>query len=177
MSEAGSVTVRWTASDAEFQAAAAVLIRLMLLDPAYISHSEIQWGLSPDGQRWADEAPERLQGYLAWIGAVEDARVAVATDDSGRPVAVCIVIWEADKPGRFATVQDMAVDPAFRKQGVGAQLLAFVEAEATIQGCRWLLLESGVRNEGAHRFFEREGFAPVSHTFAKPIGAAAETPR
>lgn len=169
MSAAPPLSIRWTASEAEFEASAQVVVRLMLLDEAYISHSEIQWGLSPDGRRWAGDAPARLQAYLGWVRSSADARLAVASEPSGDILGACIVTTEVDMPGRFATIQDMVVEPHARGRGVGAALLAFVEADAVRQGCRWLFLESGVRNARAHGFFEREGLAPTSHTFAKPL--------
>jgi GNAT superfamily N-acetyltransferase len=93
----------------------------------------------------------------------------VATVDEAL-AAAAVVTWELDKPGRVATLQDVVVDPEQRGHGVGAALLRFVEAEALERGCRWLMLESGVRNARAHAFFERAGLEVVSHTFAKPLG-------
>jgi GNAT superfamily N-acetyltransferase len=173
MSAPGEVACRWVETDAAFAEAAAVFTRLMLLDPAYISHSEIQWGLSPDGLRWADDAEEQVGGYMQWVRGAAEARMAVATDGAEALLGVAVVTFETDMPGRFATVQDLVVEPQARGGGVGARLLGFVQAEAERQGCRWLFLESGVRNGRAHAFFEREGFAPTSHTFAKPLAAGS----
>jgi ribosomal protein S18 acetylase RimI-like enzyme len=66
-------------------------------------------------------------------------------------------------------LQDIGIDPAWRSEGLGRRLVAFVEAQAAARGCEWLFLESGIRNRRAHRFFEDAGFEAVSHTFAKPL--------
>lgn len=168
-----TVVCRWAADQAEARAACEILGRLMLLDPAYISHSEIQWGLAPDGDRWAEDAQDQLSGYFAWIRSNPDAQIAVALARDGAIAAVALVTWESDKPGHVAILQDMAVDPKRRSEGVGAALLAFLETEAQARGRRWLMLESGVRNHRAHAFFERSGLAVVSHTFAKRLGEDA----
>jgi GNAT superfamily N-acetyltransferase len=167
------VVVAWAGTDEAFDRAADVLIRLMLQDTAYISHSEIHWGLSKDGLQWSEDADRQLRDYLAWVRAEPSAEIATATASDGALAGVAVVTWSTAMPGRFATIEDVVVEPAARGSGVGARLVAFVEAEAKARGCRWLFLESGVRNTRAHAFFEREGFAPTSHTFAKALDGDA----
>ncbi len=56
-------------------------------------------------------------------------------------------------------VHDLAVMPSHRGQGVGAQLLAFVEGIAREGGACKLTLEVLQGNVGAMRLYERMGFA------------------
>ncbi|CAN5794672.1 hypothetical protein BH11PSE6_BH11PSE6_21190 [soil metagenome] len=62
---------------------------------------------------------------------------------------------------------------ALRVEKSGAYLslevASAIEAEAARREMRWIFLESGVANLGAHGFFERHGFSLTSHTFAKQL--------
>ena len=51
----------WAESEAERRAAAQFFARVVRADPAYISHGEIQWALSPDGVHWAPDLEARLE--------------------------------------------------------------------------------------------------------------------
>lgn len=142
----------------------------MPLDAAYISHSEIQWGLSPDGERWAEDAEARLRGYLDWVSSLgPGAAIAQACDASGALLGAAVVLWMADTPAPHAILQDIVAAPEARGRGVGGALLRFIEAAAKARGLGWLFLESGARNSRAHAFFAREGYDLISHTFAKRL--------
>jgi ribosomal protein S18 acetylase RimI-like enzyme len=161
--------IAWAASAEERAAAARFFARVIPADPAYISHGEIQAGLSPDGKTWAPDLERR---FLEEIGGADPARgIAIMRDAAGAVVAAASVTWSLDGTGaRFATLQDLAVEPALRSAGLGAAMLAFVEDEARRRGAQWLFLESGRNNRRAHAFFERHGFGEVSHVFAKRYG-------
>lgn len=135
-------------------------------DPAYISHGEIQTGLSLDGTTWIADLEAR---FLAEAGADDEPRsLAIVRDTDGRMIAAAAVSWSFELPeARFATLQDMSVDAEFRSHGIGVELTAFVEAEAWRRGARWVFLESGKNNVRAHHFFERCGFEEISHVYAK----------
>lgn len=165
-----AVQIDWVRDATGFNRAAALFTEVMLSDPAYISHSEIQWGLSPDGRAWAHDVGACLKAYLAWVrSAGSDVALADARDESGGLLGAAIVTWEREKAVLHLVLQDLVVAPAARGLGVGAALVAFIEAQAKAGGAQWLFLESGARNVGAHAFFERQGFELISHTFAKRI--------
>ena len=156
----------WAQSREEWSQAAEFFARVISADPAYISHGEIQTGLSLDGKTWA---PGLAQRFLDELGAFDDSRsVALGRDGQGRVMAAANVSWSHETPEvPFATLQDMAVEPALRNSGIGVALMAFLEAEARRRGMKWLFLESGKNNVRAHAFFERCGLHEVSHVFAK----------
>jgi GNAT superfamily N-acetyltransferase len=62
-------------------------------------------------------------------------------------------------------VEDLAVDPQHRSQGVGRALLAAAQAWARKAGATHLELDSGLARADAHRFYEREGGTRQSYTF------------
>ena len=149
---------------ADRSAAADFAGRVIGADPAYISHGEIQTGLSPDGASWA---PGLGGLYAEDFADPGDRDLLVARDPEGRVRALLIVAWEETPRRKFAVIEDMAVDPAIRSSGVGAKLIELAEARIRERGVEWIFLESGLHNEGAHRFFERHGFRPQSKVFVK----------
>lgn len=60
--------------------------------------------------------------------------------------------------GSYGEVKSMFVAEAARGLGVGAALLARVEAEARMQGLPALMLETGNLLHAAHRLYARAGF-------------------
>ena len=73
--------------------------------------------------------------------------------------------------GLRANIGGLVVDEAHRSSGVGAELLAAAEAWARERAATKMVVRSRVTREGAHRFYEREGYVLVktSHVFEKPI--------
>lgn len=61
----------------------------------------------------------------------------------------------------YAELKRMFVRPAFRGAGLGAQLLAHLEAYTRQQGFRVLRLETGIYQEAAIRLYERTGFTRI----------------
>ena len=60
---------------------------------------------------------------------------------------------------RVAEIQEMYVDPAFRSKAIGKALIAHVLHFAQGKGAVQIEVTSGNSREGAHRFYQREGFA------------------
>ncbi|HVY90040.1 MAG TPA: GNAT family N-acetyltransferase [Hyphomonadaceae bacterium] len=134
---------------------------------AYISHGEVQGGLSLDGKTWAKDLEARFVEDM--LDDDPDEGILVVRDAEERMIAASIVHWVATKRLSFAVIEDIAVPARRRSSGLGARMMAFIEAEAARRGCRWLFLESGRRNTRAHAFFERHGFEEFSHVFLKPV--------
>jgi GNAT superfamily N-acetyltransferase len=164
----GRHRIAWEEGAAAWTEAARFFARVIGADPAYISHGEIQTGLSPDGKTWAPDLEAR---FLAEATSDQTGRsLAVARDTSNAVIAAAAVSWSfetADAP--FAVLQDLAVEPSLRSKGLGAELVEFVEREALARKAAWLFLESGKSNRRAHTFFARTGFEEVSHVFAKRL--------
>jgi len=133
--------------------------------PAYISHSELQGGRALSPTEWRPKLRDILRAEMAprLVGAPgpDDKPIAVA-EDGGGVVALAYVAFAASAPVPFAIVEDLIVSPATRGRGIGKAVLDWIAAEARARGIRRLFLESGINNERAHAFFEREGFRPTS---------------
>ena len=135
--------------------------------PSYISHGEIQCGLtSAGGSAWIDNLEERYAHDFASPGARE---MLIARNSSGEIAGIAILHPELEGTTRYGTLEDMTVAPKLRSAGLGNALIERVVARARELDCEWVFLESGLGNERAHHFFERAGFNMISHTFAKRL--------
>ncbi len=147
--------------------AAAFAARIIGAQPSYISHGEIQWGLTtPDGIHWIEGLEQR---YAEDFAAPGDREMLIARDSRGAIVGLGILHPQLDGPVRYGVVEDMAVAPESRSTGIGHALLERLVERARESGCVWVFLESGLGNGAAHRFFEREGFTMTSHVFARRL--------
>jgi GNAT superfamily N-acetyltransferase len=87
----------------------------------------------------------------------------VARTSDGRPVACGGLRPLADDvagPGSVE-VKRMYVDPSARGSGVAAAVLRALEAAARDRGAQRVVLETGILQPDAIRFYEREGYASI----------------
>lgn len=93
----------------------------------------------------------------------QDAPIFVATDDNDTVIgyAFC-VIKEFTSPAHYKTLylDDLNVDAAARRQGVATALLNACRKYGKENGCYNLTLNVWAFNEGAMRFYEKNGFTP-----------------
>ncbi|MCB2067724.1 MAG: GNAT family N-acetyltransferase [Erythrobacter sp.] len=159
------VEFRWNHPD-DVAPAAAFAGDVIARSAAYISHGEVQTGLSDDGKTWV---PNLAELYAQDFADPGDRDMLVGRDGAGRVVAFLIVAWEASSRRAFAVIEDMAVEPDLRGQGLGSRLIALAEQRISERGIEWVFLESGLGNEGAHQLFERAGFAVMSKVFGRRL--------
>ena len=164
-SPAGPPIISW-AGEAALPEAADFITRSIRPDGRYISHGEIQTGLSQDGETWVDDLPEKMREDFADLGA--GRRVVLAHID-GELVGVGVVFEHRDDRAHYLITEDIAVAPSARSAGVGGHMMDFIEADARARGVAWAFLESGLNNDGAHAFFERRSYRPLSKVFGKRL--------
>jgi GNAT superfamily N-acetyltransferase len=87
----------------------------------------------------------------------DHAEVLIAEVD-GCVAGICTVYDDIDSVrfGRRAWVEDLAVDPGQRSQGLGKALLDAAKEWARDRGASHLELDSATTRADAHRFYERE---------------------
>jgi GNAT superfamily N-acetyltransferase len=73
------------------------------------------------------------------------------------------------RQGRLAYLDEMVVEEGHRSKGVGAALLRHAEQLAREAGCNGLSMDSAFHREGAHRFYEREGYVKTGVIFEKAL--------
>jgi GNAT superfamily N-acetyltransferase len=136
---------------------------------------------------------ERVLGMYEWLFAppgsvpprwdLERARAAIADAIADQEAAVLVAEHRADllglctayldmnsvRYGPRCWVEDLAVSPQHRSQGVGKELLDAAKDWARERGATHLELDSSDLREDAHRFYEREGPSWRSVCFAWEI--------
>lgn len=124
------------------------------------------WLFAPPGSKPPDWDERRA--VVALRNAIEshDACVLVA-DDDGRLAGICTVYQDIHSVrfGYRAWVEDLAVDPDRRSEGIGKALLDAAKGWAKERGATHFELDSALERTDAHRFYEREGSEYKSFSF------------
>jgi GNAT superfamily N-acetyltransferase len=133
-----------------------------------------------------DPVAGRLLGAMvAEVRELYDSRFASETD--GLPDALApphggfVVLWEDDRPVagggvqrldvRTCEIKRMYVVPDARGRGTGRALLAALEELARDLGYGAVRLDTGARQPGARRMYERAGYMPVPDYNGNPYAA------
>jgi GNAT superfamily N-acetyltransferase len=116
-----------------------------------------EWLFDPPGRRPRGWEPDRARAVLAGALDSPDSAVLVA-EDGGELVGFCTAYMtlESVRFGRRCWVEELAVHPGRRSEGIGARLLAEARSWAAERGATHLKLDSSVDRTDAHRFYERE---------------------
>jgi ribosomal-protein-alanine N-acetyltransferase len=99
--------------------------------------------------------PWTREMYLSELQNEGVSFLFVARDEAGRLIGFCS-FWRVFEE---LHINNLAVDPGHRRQGVAASLLAHVLAEAPRLGASRALLEVRRSNSDARRLYERFGFS------------------
>jgi GNAT superfamily N-acetyltransferase len=148
--------------------------RLDELEPLWMElfdhHAGIAEGVAPVRDRDESWRMRRRQ-YERWLEAGE-VTILLALRE-GRAVGYITVTF-ADPPpswdiGAVGTVETMSVLSAARGGGVGARLMEEVRRIASERGAQTLQVGLAHTNDGARRFYEREGFRPFYLELIAPV--------
>ncbi len=113
----------------------------------------------PDRALAMDRLREMLSSPTLSLSVAElDGRV-VGT------VALMIAVNLTHGGRPWAQVENMVVDESLRGTGVGRALLDSCKAAANAAGCYKLQLQSANQRDGAHRFYDANGFLASSQGF------------
>ena len=126
------------------------------------------WLFAPPGGPAPGWDPVVAEQRLAHLIDLDDATVLVADDHSG----FCTVTLDLPSVrfGQRAWVEDLAVDPERRSEGIGKALLDAAKDWARSRGASHLELDSGDGRLEAHRFYEREQPTWTSRCFSWWLG-------
>jgi GNAT superfamily N-acetyltransferase len=126
-----------------------------------------EWLFEPPGRR--PEAWEARRARVALREAIDsrDSLVLLAVAEGERVVGFCTAYYtiHAIRFGPRAWVEELAVHPEMRSQGIGSRLLAAAKDWARERGASHLKLDSALAREDAHRFYEREGPSGRSYSY------------
>ena len=107
--------------------------------------------------------PDALRDHVYTIW--NDPRQRIAVAERGGVICGFAVLNHIVRPENpfmferdFLDIDEFCVDAGCRRQGVGAELIAFIRAWAKEQGFRRIELNMWEFNQGALAFYEAEGF-------------------
>ena len=126
-----------------------------------------EWLFAPPGSvppRWdADRARQAIAEAIA-----DEAAAVFVAQHRAELLGLCTAYLELNSVrfGPRCWVEDLAVSPKHRSQGVGKALLDEARDWARKRGASHLELDSGDARPDAHRFYEREGPSWTSRCFA-----------
>jgi GNAT superfamily N-acetyltransferase len=126
-----------------------------------------EWLFAPPGTRPPQWDPRRAAGALSEAIASPAAAILLAEADSGELLGICTAYHEFNSVrfGNRVWVEDLAVHPERRSEGIGKQLLDAANHWARERGATHLELDSGEARTDAHRFYEREGAQYRAYSF------------
>lgn len=127
--------------------------------------------LRQDAIREVDEPADISEGQRAALREIVAAphQQVLVGEIGGEVVATCQVAWLRRliyDGALICNVESVRVSAAIRGRGLGADLMAYVRAEARRRRCARVELTTNRRRDGARRFYERLGFVP-SHVGMK----------
>jgi GNAT superfamily N-acetyltransferase len=126
-----------------------------------------EWLFEPPGYLPPHWDPERARDAIATAITDPESEVLVAEHRS-ELLGFCTAYLELNsvRYGPRCWVEDLAVSPEHRSEGVGKALLDAAKSWARERGATHLELDSGDARGEAHRFYEREGPSWTSRCFA-----------
>lgn len=132
----------------------------------------------PDAVALTDQAQRY---YVTVYGGPDDDPLAAADFEppggcfligylGGRAVVMGGWLWSPDVGPRAARIRRMFVDPALRRQGCGATLLAALERDAYRRGAELMVLATGQPQNEAVALYRAAGYADIA-----PFGHYADS--
>ena len=119
--------------------------------------------------------PVRLEDVAAWFRSQLEAPTSAAwiAEEGGAPVGYLLAMFH-DRPEnpfrrarRWCEIDQIAVDPAWRRRGVGRSLMQAALDEARARAFGDVELSSWAFNSDAHALFRGLGFEPRVVTFER----------
>jgi GNAT superfamily N-acetyltransferase len=126
-----------------------------------------EWLFGEPGHAPPGWDPERARHALAEAIASPDSAVLVAEQD-GELIGLCSAYLELNSVrfGQRCWVEDLAVAPQRRSQGVGGRLLDAAADWARGRGATHIELDTGVARTDAQRFYERREPDSVGYSYS-----------
>lgn len=139
-----------------------------VFDGIYIGFGELAAGMGIAPGVPSEKAPDLFREELKSLLTDDLSNGLFVACQRNTVVGFAVAVLHQSSGGLECWLNDLGVSRNWQRQGIGRML---VERAFTwgIQekGARYCLLESGIRNEAAHKLFEEMGFRPFSTVFWK----------
>ncbi|HZL08193.1 MAG TPA: GNAT family N-acetyltransferase [Candidatus Dormibacteraeota bacterium] len=117
-------------------------------------------------ERYSKLNSDSLQAVIA----SKDNFILVAEEDhklAGFITASARLVVRYPQP--IMQVDELYVDPDFREHGLGRQLIQGIESIAAEHDYHRVYIESGFQYEGAHKFYQKNGYEKDGYYFKKVL--------
>ena len=136
-----------------------------ILFEVHAVHHAIRPDLFLEGKRKYDEGE---------VKALIDRTPVLVAEEAGEVLGYAVCFLEETKGGSMAAhktlyLDDLCVDEAFRKRGVGRRLFAAAEALARELNCYDLTLNVWEDNDAARAFYDNLGMKPLKTYLEKVL--------
>ncbi|RMZ58236.1 GNAT family N-acetyltransferase [Chryseobacterium nematophagum] len=133
---------------------------------SYISHSEIISGRAVDSKHWNSNLEAILTDQFNNENNTSTQLKILIAENNNHDIIGMLVFHVINSGFRqYAVLEDMLLDQSIRGMSIGSTLLKNAIQESKNWDIHFILLESGVDNEGAHHFFNKYGFEKVSENY------------
>lgn len=123
------------------------------------------------GQLGYQASPELIRNKLDALGAGTCDTVLLAQDGEKIIGVISLHVMELfHQPGRLGRITSLVIDHDFRRQGVGAMLVAAADVFFKKQLCIRAEVTSGDYRIDAHTFYQRQGYSTDERRFVKRYG-------
>lgn len=140
--------------------------------PDYISHGEVQSGRAAGFSQWSPDLAAVLHREFSMCfeqaGDEGSYKLAIGYIDN-KPAGILFIQLVQSAPQPYVILQDMVITRELRNKHLGMKMLTWLESNLKETGIKFVFLESGINNHGAHAFFEANGFSVSSKIMVKEI--------
>jgi GNAT superfamily N-acetyltransferase len=126
-----------------------------------------EWLFAPPGSVPPGWDPDHARKAIA--EAIDDQAAAVfVAEHRAELLGLCTAYLDMNSVrfGPRCWVEDLAVSPTHRSEGIGGELLDAAEAWARERGATHLELDTGLAREDAQRFYERREPATKGYSYS-----------
>ena len=125
-----------------------------------------------DNPQWSTDYPARLDfindiasGSLYCCKKADSLVGFICVNEDGAPEYEELV-WSE---GKYNVIHRMAVDPRFRRDGIGSGLINFAEELSRKNGCEFLRTDTFSENRAMNSLFVKRGFIKTGEVFFENI--------
>ena len=114
---------------------------------------------------------EDARDLLKRFAAYPDYKLYVATLDAKVVGSFALLIMDnlAHLGAKSAIMEDVVVDPAIHRRGIGKAMMAAAFDACRAKNCYKLMLSANLKRETAHSFYEAIGFERHGYSFLVPF--------
>jgi GNAT superfamily N-acetyltransferase len=133
---------------------------------SYISHGEVLCGRATHDFKWADNIITQMKHefiYYIFSRNCDVLEILLSGELTG------FAIIELNIKTKAAVLSDIMIKKNNQGKGIGKEALYRIEEYLKKKNMGIILLESGIKNQIAHNFFEKNGYTKISAEFSKKI--------